>query len=417
MLAWIPPPAQPGASQMPRALLLFEPPDGGAPEVVLNLALGMERHGWSTLVAGPERSSIRRRLEDASVDIEYLSMSDLTRGSRSPLADARAFRRLDALLARERFDVIHCHSSKAGVLGRLAGARRGIPVVYSPHCFAFLRDMGPLARLLPAAIERALAPLTAAYVCVCESERHAALGLPFVAADRAHCVYNGVPTPPPDHADPERALLDFKGNGLLIGAVTVLREQKRLDILIDAIPSVLAQMPRARFAIIGNGPMQAQLEEQVAAAGLDEDSRFAFFPFTPPSGRYMGALDLYVLSSAWEAMPVGVLEALSWGVPQVVTNVGGTAEAVTAQTGRLVAPKHPAALADAILTMLDSPRLRADASTASRERHRTMFDVERMVGETVDIYHAVHRSRSGSTAPSPGVRDTTPDAPVMARLG
>jgi glycosyltransferase involved in cell wall biosynthesis len=386
MLACVRSPAEKRAPEVPRALLLFEPPDGGAPEVVLNLALTMERHGWSALVAGPEQASIRTRLEQAAV--EYLPVSHLRRGSRSPLSDLRALRSLDKMLASDPVDVIHCHSSKAGVLGRLLGARRGIPVVYSPHCFAFLRDLGPLSRIAPALIERLLAPLTSAYVCVCESERRAALKLALAPPERTHRIYNGVPEPLSD-ASPERALLDFKGDGVLIGAVTVLRRQKRLDVLIDAIPTVLAQVPQARFAIIGNGPMQAKLQERAAANGLGEDPRFAFFPFTPPSARYMSALDLYVLSSAWEAMPVGVLEALSWGVPQVVTNVGGTIEAVTDETGQLVPPKHPQALAAAIVEMLRSPQLRASAQEASRARHRDMFDAERMVRETVGVYQSV----------------------------
>jgi glycosyltransferase involved in cell wall biosynthesis len=385
---------------MPRALLLFEPPDGGAPEVVLHLALTMEGHGWSVVVVGPERASIRRRLEKANV--EYVPLPHLTRGSRSPLADVRSLKHLNGLLARDPVDVIHCHSSKAGVLGRLVGLRRGIPVVYSPHCFAFLRDLGPLSRLLPASVERLLAPLTAAYVCVCESERRAALKLSLAAPERAYRIYNGVPEPSAD-TRPERALLDFKGDGVLIGAVTVLRRQKRLDVLIDAIPAVLESVPRARFAIVGNGPMQADLEARAAARGLDEDPRFAFFPFRPPSGRYMSALDLYVLSSAWEAMPMGVLEALSWGVPQVVTNVGGTVEAVTSRTGRLVPAKHPQALAEAIVGMLDSPAALAAARAASRARHRELFDAERMVRETVGVYRSVVVDRRRSD-----VRDREP---------
>ncbi len=268
-------------------------------------------------------------------------------------------------------------------------------------------------------MERALAPLTSAYVCVCESEQRAALRLPFVTPERAHCIYNGVPDPPSD-SDPERALLDFKGDGLLVGAVTVLREQKRVDVLIDAIPTVLEQVPRARFAIVGNGPMRGQLEEQAGAAGLSEDPRFAFFEFTPPSGRYMSALDLYVLSSAWEAMPVGVLEALSWGVPQVVTSVGGTAEAVSAETGRLVSPKRPAALADAIVAMLRSPELRASAQQASRARHRAMFDAERMVRETVGVYETLVTAPQPATEPSIasiGVLDTTSGKASIAAGG
>jgi glycosyltransferase involved in cell wall biosynthesis len=398
---------------VPSALLLFEPPDGGAPEVVLNLALSMERHGWNARVAGPEQASIRARLEQAGV--AYLPVSRLRRGSRSPLADVQALRSLDRTLAREPVDVIHCHSSKAGVLGRLLGARRGIPVVYSPHCFAFLRDLGPLSRIAPALVERMLAPLTSAYVCVCESERRAALKLSLASSERTYCIYNGVPSPPLDGGGPEQALLDFKGDGVLVGAVTVLRRQKRLDVLIDAIPSVLAQVPQARFAIIGNGPMQAKLKERAAANGLAEDPRFAFFPFTPPSARYMGALDLYVLSSAWEAMPVGVLEALSWGVPQVVTDVGGTVEAVTSETGQLVPPKHPEALAGAIVGMLGNPQLRASAHAASRARHRAMFDAERMVQETVSVYRSVLHSRRRNGAALPAT--SSPQAPDAQTAG
>jgi Glycosyl transferase 4-like domain len=141
-IATYPAPRASSILRVPRALLLFEPPDGGAPEVVLHLALGMESHGWEVAVAGPEQASIRPRLEEAAV--EYLPMRDFTRGAHSPVAPLRALRHLHAQLAEDPCDVLHCHSSKAGVIGRMVGARRGIPVVYSPHCFAFLRDLGAL---------------------------------------------------------------------------------------------------------------------------------------------------------------------------------------------------------------------------------------------------------------------------------
>jgi len=366
----------------------------------------MERHGWSVCVAGPERSSIRARLDAAAV--EYLPVAHLSRRSRSPTAPLRALMSLDTWLARNPVDVIHCHSSMAGVLGRLLGPRRGVPVVYSPHCFAFLRDLGPLARTVPAVVERLLAPRTAAFVCVCEAERRAALRL-MSSPDRAHRIYNGVPDPPSD-VRPAQALLDFKGDGLLVGAMTVLREQKRVDVLIDAIPTVLAAVPDARFAIVGNGPLRPELEQRAGALGLSGDRRFAFFDFDPPSERYLSAFDLYVLSSAWEAMPVGILEALACGVPQIVTRVGGTPEAVTNETGRLVAPKHPDALAGAIVAMLRSSQSRADARAASRARHRALFDADRMVRETVAVYASV--SNGGAPHLAPVIPQTAATATV-----
>jgi glycosyltransferase involved in cell wall biosynthesis len=114
----------------------------------------------------------------------------------------------------------------------------------------------------------------------------------------------------------------------------------------------------------------------------------------------MSALDVYVLSSAWEALPMGVLEALAWGVPQVVSSVGGTIEAVTAQTGRLVAPKQPAALAEAIVELLKCPRTLAAARAASRARHRELFDAQRMAHETAKVYRSVLAAPAAAPQPA-----------------
>jgi glycosyltransferase involved in cell wall biosynthesis len=93
-----------------------------------------------------------------------------------------------------------------------------------------------------------------------------------------------------------------------------------------------------------------------------------------------------VLASSWEAFPIGALEALASGVPQVATDVGGTAEAVTAETGVLVPPRDPAALAEAVIALLRDPERRARMSAASRARHADRFGVERMVARTAALY-------------------------------
>ncbi|MGI8624697.1 MAG: glycosyltransferase, partial [Solirubrobacteraceae bacterium] len=190
----------------------------------------------------------------------------------------------------------------------------------------------------------------------------------------------------------------LRGDGLLAGAVSVLREQKGLPDLVRAAPLVLAAVPEARIAIVGNGPQRAQLEAQVAILGLDREPRFALVPYVGPSAWHLRALDLYVLPSLWEALPIGPLEAMACGVPQVATAVGGTPEAVTAATGTIVVPRDPRGLAAAMIDLLRDGEARRRCSQASTRVHAERFSVQRMVAETAQQYRrALALSAAGST--------------------
>jgi glycosyltransferase involved in cell wall biosynthesis len=270
------------------------------------------------------------------------------------------------------------------VLGRVAARATGVRAVYSPHCFPFVGDFSAVRAATARAVEHALAPLTAAYVCVCEQERRLALEKRLAPAGRLHVVHNGVE--PCNGSAPDDALAGMAAAGPLAGAVAELRPQKRLDVLLDATPTVLERVPDARVVIVGDGPLREQLHDHARRLGLDREERFAFLPFQPPAARYLKALDVYVLPSAWEALPIGALEALACGVPQIATDVGGTGEAVAPATGVLVPPRDAAPLADAIVGLLRESGLREAMAAASRARHAELFGVDRMVDRTAAVY-------------------------------
>jgi glycosyltransferase involved in cell wall biosynthesis len=367
-------------------LLLFEPPDGGVAEHVLELARGMRSRGWVPTVAGPVVSSVRARLEDEG--IEYLEMPHLRRGYGRPADDARALAWLRGQLRARRFDVLHAHSAKAGMLGRVAASRSGIPCLYSPHCFAFVGDVSVRRRLFAISAEWVAGRATTAIICCCETERTRARRYRLVAEHKLRRVYYGVAAA--DGATRPHAELEaMREGGVLVGAIAVMRPQKRLDLLVDVAPEILARFPEARIVIVGNGPLDEDLRRRARELGLDSDPRFQILPFEPPSNRYLSSLDVFVLPSSWEAMPIGVLEALAHGVPQVATDVEGTGEEVVPETGILIPPKDRAALAKAVCELLESAPRREAASTASRERHRERFGLERMLEETTDIYAEV----------------------------
>ena len=363
----------------------MEPPDGGVAENVLRLALGLPNHGWEPYVAGPSEAITYPRLREAGVPLVRLP---LERGFGRPLEDLAALRRLAGIVRRQRFDLIHAHSAKAGVVGRLAARVGPTPVLYSPHCFPFVGPWGPSRRLFALSVERALSPLTDAIVCVADEERQVALRERVAPEHKLWVVHNGSPRCAGD-LGPDRDLAEFRGSGPLAACMTVLRPQKSVDVFLEAAPRVLSELPQARLAVVGDGPLRTELEAKASAMALDNE-RFRFFSFRPPAARQLGSIDLFVLPSAWEAFPISILEAMACGIPQVATDVGGTAEAlVDGDTGFLCPPLNPAALADRIIEALRDLNRLAGMGQAGRERHDRLFTVERMVAGTAEVYEHV----------------------------
>jgi glycosyltransferase involved in cell wall biosynthesis len=365
-----------------RVLQLCEPPDGGAAVNATELALRLTALGFDVEYAGPLAARRYERLASAGVPVHRLPLAPGYFNSRD---DVAAMRGLRELLRRGRYQLVHCHSAKAGVLGRLAARGTDARVVYSPHNFPFMGDHTRLRVTAATLIERRLAPLTDAILCVCEWERRLALERRIAPPERLHVVHNGT-DPCPAGASPDPRLKAMREEGPLAGTVAGLRRFKGIEVLVDAAPAVLERVPGARLAIVGDGPLRAALEERARRLGLMDGGRVVFLDFHEPAARYLRALDLYVLPSLLEAFPIGVLEALACGVPQVATDVGGTSEAVAAETGVLVPPGSPGALADAIAGLLEDPERRRAMAAASPRRHAERFLADAMAAGTARLY-------------------------------
>lgn len=360
---------------------MLEPRDGGVAENVLLLGEGLRRLGHDVDVAGPAGAAMYPRLAAAGIRIHVIS--DLSPGFGRPRADARAFVRVLRLLRRGGYDVVHCHSAKAGVVGRLAAGMVRVPAVFSPHSFSFVGEFSERRRRFAVAVERCLAPLTTELICACHAEYDLA------REQRIRCpttvIHYGVESP--DQAVPvSEEVARFGDGALLVASLAALRPQKTLEVLLEAAPEILRRVDRARIAVIGNGPEREVLHARARELGLTDSERFGFFAFRGPSGRYLPLIQVFVLPSAWEALPIGVLEAQAYGVPQVATDVGGTREAVDDHVGALVPPHDPRAVTAAVVGLLQDGERRSLLAQASRARHAEHFTVARMVAETAAVY-------------------------------
>jgi glycosyltransferase involved in cell wall biosynthesis len=362
---------------MPRVLLVCQPTDGGVFRHVRDLAGGLPAYGFDVALAAPPLAG--------AAPAETVVALPLVRAL-SPGADARALAGLLRAVRALRPDIVHAHSSKAGAVARLARVLAPrTPVVYTPHGYAHAGYFESRAqRRAYALAERALTPLAARIVCVCEAERRLALGLG--AGSRARLVYNGIDSPAETAVHPEVAAL--RERGPVIATVTLLRPGKGIETLLDALPAVLAAHPGAQLAIAGAGVDQAPLEARARALGVT--AAVHFLGFVPETTCVLRGADVFVSSSWAESFPYVVLDAMALARPIVATRVGGVGEAVRdGESGLLVAPRDAGALARALNRLLSDPAGAAAMGARARARVAAQFSRERMLEGLAAVFRDV----------------------------
>ncbi|MEU9083120.1 glycosyltransferase [Streptomyces sp. NPDC048357] len=382
-------PTQPRAAQPTTVLHLVQPVDGGVARVVTDLVRAQTAEGLRAVVGCPPGGTLGDAARSAGAEV-------LTwRAGRSPgpglpaeLLGARQ------LLRRVRPDVLHAHSAKAGLAGRLA-ARGTVPTVFQPHAWSF-DAVGGATGALALRWERYGARWADRVLCVSEAERRAGETEGITA--RWSVIRNGVdlnhfrpggPDPEQDRARAraELPLPDAFRGGLADGgplAVCVGRIclQKGQDILLRAWPELLGTVPGARLALVGDGPDTERLRRTappgVLFAGAAADIR-----------PWLRAADLVVLPSRWEGMALAPLEAMACGRPVLVSDVSGARESLPPGQGRLclVPPEDPTALAKALGRLLAEPPLLAELGEQARQHARTDFDVRRTTEAVTGLYH------------------------------
>jgi glycosyltransferase involved in cell wall biosynthesis len=361
----------PGARR-PRLLLLITLAEiGGAQTYVASLLPGLG--GFDVAVAAYGPGPLREAAAQAGV--RFLPLRNLRRPL-SPWRDAAALVELTRLLRRERPDILHASSSKAGILGRLAAFAARVPVrVFTAHGWAFAAHTGLASRLYRWA-DRLVRPLTTVTVCVAEQQR--AIGLAAGTCDAEHTVVipNAV-----EAATAPRA--DANGRRPVVVAVGRLKAPKDFLTLVRA----LVQLPRGscEALLVGDGPDRPTLEEEIKALGLSEHVHLAGERHDVP--ELLAAADVFVLPSRSEGMPVSVLEAMAAGLPVVASRVGGVPELVADErTGILVEPGDADALAAALVRLVGDPGLRRELGGAGRARVEERFDVDAFRRAHVELY-------------------------------
>jgi glycosyltransferase involved in cell wall biosynthesis len=372
---------------MTRVLLVHQPIDGGVARHVSDLFDGLTARGHEPVLCGPALPSASSLERSETAGAPHVTL-DMQR-SIAPRGDLRALGRFARIVSRVRPDLIHAHSSKAGAIARLGKLLHPrIPVLYTPHGYAFNGYFEREAeRALYRQAERTLAPLHRFALTVCEAE--ARLARSVGSPRRVRVVHNGIADPPDRPADP-RLLELGRAGGTVICTLTQLRPGKGVETLIDAFSRVASEHPDARLAIVGDGPLRAELEQRAADGGVGD--AVSFLGEVPEPIPVLRGADVFVLPSWAESFPYVILEAMSVGLAIAASDVGGVGEAITdGDSGLLFAARDTDGTAGALLALLADGRLRWALGQAAHARERNMFSKDRMVDGVIAVYEEALR--------------------------
>jgi glycosyltransferase involved in cell wall biosynthesis len=330
----------------------------------------------------------------AAAGIRHLPVRSLTR-SWTPGRDAIALRELTALFRRERPDIVHMHNPKSGVLGRVAARAARVPVVVNTvHGLYANPSLPPLRRGAIAGAERVAFRFSDHELFQSREDFDLAVGRRMVARSRATWLGNGVDLTrfDPGAVDAEAVALLRKSWGagersVVIGTVGRLVVEKGYRELFRAAEMVRGEREEALFVVVG--PEEPVKADRLGEEDLEEARRAGVV--LHGEGRDMpavyAAFDVFVLPSHREGVPRSLIEAQAMGRPAVATDIRGCREVVgPGETGLLVAPRDPAALAAAILRLLAEPDEARRMGTAGRARAVERFDEEAVIARTLDVY-------------------------------
>ncbi|HZN54360.1 MAG TPA: glycosyltransferase family 4 protein [Candidatus Polarisedimenticolaceae bacterium] len=308
----------------------------------------------------------------------------------APARDAAALFRLASML--DGVDLVHTHSSKAGILGRAAARLAGTPgVVHTVHGWSFNETQSAATRRAFVELERQAARATDRIVCVSAADRETGLSLGIGEPSRYRILRSGIDrslyAQQPGAREAARAALGFGPGDVVVGSITNLKPQKAPLDFIEAARLAIAREPRLRFFAAGDGELRRAAEERIAAAGLGHAVRL--LGWREDVAELLAAMDLFVLTSLFEGLPRAVLQAMAASVPVIATDAGGTSEVVGDGAGILVPRGDPAAVAEAIVSLAADPAGRRRHAAAGAARLGTEFDIASMVARLEDLYEEV----------------------------
>ncbi|VTR65000.1 putative Glycosyltransferase, group 1 family protein [Desulfosarcina cetonica] len=363
---------------------------GGAQENTIYSAELMDGKEYNVDVlsgsqTGPEGSLIENAIKRGV----RLTIQDSLVREISPLKDIVAFLQLLKFIRYNRYDIVHTHSSKAGILGRWAAWLNGVPIiVHTVHGWGFHRYQHPVVRQFYILAERLSALITDRLIAVTKKDIEKGVAAGIGVRKQYALIRSGIDLKQFSVNDSRkaaiRAELGIPENAIVIGTVTRLSVQKAPHVFIETAAIVNERSPDTFFVIVGGGPLQDELERLAEKLGIS--GRVLFTGIRDDVQDVLHAFDIFMLTSLWEGLPRVIPQAIASGVPVIASRVDGNAEIINHnENGLLVEPRDANGFAEDAIDLINNRekalRIRNNATKNIGE-----YNVHKMVGNIEDLY-------------------------------
>ena len=368
--------------------VITKPELGGAQLSTLNLLSSLPRDRYDISVITSPRGILASEFRNLVKAKSFLSPF-LVRNI-NPVLDIFAFIHIYLIFSYNKYTIVHTHSSKAGIIGRWAARLAGIPyIIHTVHGWSF-NDYQPLIlKRFYIFLERITARFTAKIICVSKRDLQAGLQYKIAAEQKFVFIKYGVPLAELRNQSVDlfqkRKEFGITNGDPIVGMISCLKPQKSPLDYIKASIKIYEKMPNVNFLLVGEGVLKTRCEKLLATTPLN--GRFIFTGWRRDISEILDILDVVVLTSKWEGMPISIIEALCKGRPVVATNVGGVPELVKdGVTGYITHPGAYEEVAEKVLKILKDTlsfnKMKEEASLSIDDS----FGLERMVGEIEDLY-------------------------------
>jgi glycosyltransferase involved in cell wall biosynthesis len=369
---------------------------GGSADNTLISVLGLNKEVFKVdLISGRTNfpSPKLTQLKEQNL-IQYKEIGQLVRAIH-PFKDISALSKLYKNIKKGRYDIVHTHSSKAGLLGRLAARRAGVKhIIHTPHGHIFYGYYGRCLSFMFIILERWAARYTEKIITLTNAGIEEHVRYKIAPADKFITIHSGLELgslQPSDTKNDVAKEFNIDKSDKLVGTVARLVPIKGHEFLVKAAPLVLQYYPDTTFLLIGDGPLRKKLEN--LAQQLNVSNKIIFCGMREDVPRLLNAIDIFVLPSLNEGMGRVLIEAMALAKPIVATRVGGVPDVIEdGSSGLLVPSANPDSLADAICTIMKNPSLAARLASHAVIRSQKFSHTD-MIRQLENLYKGVMSSK------------------------
>lgn len=362
--------------------IITSPKLGGAQVHLLSLILHLPSYIQAQVIVG-EAGWLSDELIKHNIQIYYVD--SLVRQI-SPLKDTRAVFELNRVINKVQPDLIHCHSSKAGFLGRLSARICGVPVIFTAHGWAFTNGVSLGKRMVYRMLERISALCTDSIICVSEYDKQLGSAAMSESKEKLITIHNAL-VDINEKCMQQHVFLHLNNRVRLV-MVARFDEQKDQRLLLKALSQLRKENIRFDCTFVGDGPLLGNVSGSAEAIELVDDVQFLGARLDVD--LILSKQDVFVLTSNWEGFPISILEAMRQGLPVVASDVGGVSEAVIdGQTGFLVQRGDVDLLASRLRELNNNIELQKNMGTKGREIYEEKFTLDKMVSKVLTVYNDV----------------------------